>query len=363
MPTRNRTYLIAALALLAGLWLLGDVLTPFLLGMVIAYVLDPLCDRLERRGWSRTRATATITAGFFALVALALAVMLPLLWSQAVTLIAQAPAFVDHAERFVQPLWTELAPHLTAPVVSRIETAAEGLTGTAASWIGSALSATLSGSLALVDVISTALITPLVAFYLIRDWDRLVGAIDHRIPRQLVTTCRARAQEIDLTLAAWMRGVATVCVILGTYYAVALSAIGLSYGLLIGLAAGLVSFVPFVGFFVGGALAMIAAVFTFDHWTMWLATAGIFALGQIAEGNFLTPRLVGRAVNLHEVWTIFALMAGGSLFGFTGVLLAIPVTAVLAVLIRHADRRYLNSSLYNPNAPKAPDGTADREAA
>ncbi|MBK1727401.1 AI-2E family transporter [Halorhodospira neutriphila] len=348
MSHHARIWLAIAAAFLGGLYLLSSILFPFVLGMVIAYMLDPLCDRLQARGVPRTAATVLIVGGFLLIVAVALAVAVPLLWSQAVDLIERAPQLHQRAKELIAPLWADLTPYLSESVRTRIEQAAAAYAGTAAGWIGSAVQALFSGSLAAFDLLSTALITPLVAFYLIRDWDTLVAEIDRRIPRPAVGIARARAREIDATLAAWMRGVATVAAILAGFYIVSLSAIGLSYSVLIGLFAGLVSFIPFVGAIVGGLLALISALFTFDAPLMWLVTLGIFFVGQVVESNILTPRLVGRNVELHEVWVIFALMAGGLLFGFTGVLLAIPVTASLGVLVRATDDYYLASRLYDP---------------
>ncbi|MFP4129223.1 MAG: AI-2E family transporter [Halorhodospira sp.] len=350
MSYRARIWLAMAAALLGGLYLLSSILFPFVLGMVIAYMLDPVCDRLQARGIPRTAATALLLGGFLLAAVAALAVAVPLLWSQAVQLIERAPELHQRAQEAIEPLWADLAPYLSEPVRTRIEQTASAYAGTAAGWLGSALQAIFSGSLAAFDLLSMALITPLVAFYLIRDWNTLLAEVDRRIPRPAVAIVRARAREIDATLAAWMRGVATVAGILAAFYTVSLSAIGLSYSVLIGLFAGAISFIPFVGAIVGGLLAFISALFSFDTPTMWLLTVGIFLLGQVVESNFLTPRLVGRNVELHEVWVIFSLMAGGLLFGFTGVLLAIPVTASIGVLVRAADDYYLGSRLYDPQA-------------
>jgi predicted PurR-regulated permease PerM len=350
MSMRARIWLIVAAVFLGGLYLLSDILFPFVLGMVIAYVLDPLCDRLEARGFSRNGATALVVGVFGLIVVVGLSLAIPLVWSQTVDLIERAPELQNRARDLVQPLWADVEPYLTPDVRQRIEQAAATYAGTAAGWVGSGVQAVFSGSLAAFDILSTLLITPLVAFYLIRDWDRLVAAVDRRIPRPAVGIVRRRASEIDATLAAWMRGVAMVALILGVFYAVSLTAIGLSYGLLIGLFAGAISFIPFVGAILGGVLALVSALFTFDQPWMWLATVAIFAVGQAAEGNVLTPRLVGRNVELHELWVIFALMAGGALFGFTGVLLAIPVTASIGVLVRATDDYYLESHLYDPEA-------------
>jgi predicted PurR-regulated permease PerM len=220
-----------------------------------------------------------------------------------------------------------------------------------------AVNAVLVSSLALIDFIVILAITPVVAFYLLLDWDAAVAKIDGWLPRRHAPTIRRLASEIDLVLAGFLRGQLLVCLILGVFYAFALMAIRLPYGFLVGLTAGLVSFIPYVGTFFGGALAIGIALFSFWGDPGWiLATIGIFAFGQFVEGNFLTPKLIGASVGLHPVWLIFALAVFGSLFGFAGLLIAVPVAAALGVLGRFAVEQYLASPMYtgDPPPPGAP---------
>jgi predicted PurR-regulated permease PerM len=217
----------------------------------------------------------------------------------------------------------------------------------AAGWLAGILASVLSGSLALVNVISIVVVTPIVAFYMLNDWDRMVAKVDGWLPRDHHDTIRRLAREIDEAMAGFIRGQGTVCLMLGFFYAVALSFAGLNFGLLIGLGAGFLSFIPYVGTIVGGVAAIGMALIQF--WPDWLQIfiiAGIFAFGQFIEGNFLSPYLVGNRVGLHPVWLMFALFAFGYLFGFVGLLLAVPLAAAVGVLARFALQQYLKSPLY-----------------
>jgi predicted PurR-regulated permease PerM len=205
---------------------------------------------------------------------------------------------------------------------------------------------------ALVSLFSLLVITPVVAFYLICDWDRLVAAVDGSIPLSQRETVRGLAREINATISAYVRGQTAVCLILGSYYAIGLTLTGLSFGLLIGIISGLISFIPYVGSMTGLVLSLgVAAAQFFPDWTRILLVLGVFLVGQFLEGNVLAPKLVGKSVGLHPVWLMFALLAFGYLFGFVGLLLAVPLAAAVGVLVRFALRRYLASPLYTGGKP------------
>ena len=196
-------------------------------------------------------------------------------------------------------------------------------------------------------------ITPLVAFYLLRDWDRIVARIDSLLPSRIRPIVREQAKEIDDILAGFVRGQATVCLLLGVFYAVGLSLAGLDFGVIVGLGTGLISFIPYFGMTIGLVTGMGIAVAQFADWVPIAIVAGVFAVGQVLEGNVITPRLVGNRVRLHPVWVIFAVLAGGALFGFTGILLALPAAAVIGVLVRFAVSRYQGSSLFDRDGDSA----------
>ena len=206
--------------------------------------------------------------------------------------------------------------------------------------------------LALLNLLSLVFITPIVAFYLLRDWDRIIERVKNWLPRAYADDILEQARQIDETLAGFVRGQGLVCLILAVYYSVILSVVGLEFGLIVGIGAGLISFVPFVGAISGFVAGLGLAVFQFDSWAWVGVVAAIFVVGQVLEGNVLTPKLVGERVGLHPVWVIFGALAGGALFGFVGVLIAVPVTAVVGVLMRYALGQYLDSRLYHGPSTK-----------
>ncbi len=326
--------------------LLSGVLMPFVAGMAVAYFLDPVADRLEKWGCSRIVATSLITVLFFLLAAGVAVLLFPLLQTQVMAFVSRVPHYAGVLRENAAPLLEHLQSSLSADAVERLRGAAGSYAGEAIQWVGSLIKNLWSGGVALLNVLSLVVITPLVTFYLLRDWDRIVARVDALLPRRAAPTIRAQVREIDRTLAGFIRGQATVCLLLGVFYAVGLTVVGLEFGLLVGLGTGLISFVPYVGMLVGLATGLGIAFVQFADMTSVALVAAVFACGQVMEGYALTPRLVGDRVGLHPVWILFALLAGGALFGFTGVMLAIPVAAVLGVLVRFALDRYVKGPLY-----------------
>ncbi|MEE3316313.1 MAG: AI-2E family transporter [Pseudomonadota bacterium] len=350
LPVREQVkyWTVATVVFLGALWFLGGMLLPFVLGMAIAYVLDPVADRLENIGFSRIWATVTITlVAAFLFILLALLVV-PEAVRQMGALINVAPEMVDNFQTFI----SERFPSLMAEG-STLRQSLGGVAEAIQSKGGELLNGVLASALSLLNVVALIVLVPVVTFYLLLDWDRMVGQIDELLPRDHAPVIRKLARQIDETLAAFIRGQGTVCVILGTYYAVALMLTGLQFGLIVGFFAGMVSFIPYVGAIGGGALAIGLALFQFwgDWW--WIgAVAGVFFIGQILEGNVLTPNLVGGSVGLHPVWLIFALSAFGMIFGFVGLLIAVPVAASIGVIARYAISQYKDSRLYKGQSDK-----------
>lgn len=344
LPVRQQaTYWgIATLLFFAVLWGLGNVLLPFIVGGAIAYFLDPVADRLERAGLSRTAATATISV--IALLAFTLLALLivPMLVRQLGQLVNAAPDIFGKLQGFL----TQRFPHIMDQD-SVVRDTLVSLGKTIQARGGELASGLLSSAVSVINAVVFLVVVPVVAFYLLLDWDHLVARIDALIPLDHRETVRAIAQDIDRVLAGFVRGQVSVCMILGTFYAVALMLAGLQFGLIVGAIAGLVTFIPYVGALIGGALAIGLALFQFwGDWTQIAIVAGIFAVGQFLEGNIITPRLVGKSVGLHPVWLIFALSAFGTLFGFVGMLVAVPLAAAIGVLVRFAIQRYSASRLY-----------------
>lgn len=332
----------AAFVLLALLWFLGDVLLPFVLGSAMAYFLDPVADKLERMGLSRVAATALITtAGVLVFVVMALLVI-PTLVQQSVQLFKIAPQLARNLTTFL----TENFPSVLEEG-STLQTSLQSIAATIQSRGGALLESVLTSAAGFFNVVLLFVIVPVVTVYMLLDWDRMVSRIDALLPRDHAPVVRRLAQEIDNTLAAFIRGMGTVCLILGTYYAAALMLVGLQFGLVVGFVAGLVTFIPYLGALIGGVLAIGLALFQFwGEWHWIAAVAGIFVAGQVIEGNILTPNLVGNSVGLHPVWLLLSLSVFGSLFGFVGMLVAVPVAAALGVVARFLVQQYTASRLY-----------------
>ena len=333
---------IAAAVFFVVLWVLGDVILPFVLGAAIAYFLDPVADWLESLGCSRAIATAIITITALMIFVVLALLVIPTLVSQTAQLISTAP---DMASR-LQAVLTERFPDL-GDANSTIRRSLSSIAETIQSRGGEVLNTVLSSFSGVVNAIVIFVIVPVVAFYMLYDWDNMVAKVDNLLPRDHAPTIRKLASEIDRALAGFIRGQGTVCLILGAYYAIALMAVGLNFGLVVGFVAGALTFIPYVGALVGGVLALGLALFQFwGDWIWIILVWAIFQSGQFVEGNILTPRLVGQSVGLHPVWLIFALSAFGALFGFVGLLVAVPVAASIGVVTRFAISRYRSSLLY-----------------
>jgi len=341
------------------LWLLSAALLPFVLGAAIAYLTDPLADWLEHHGFGRVLATVAITVSSIGAIVLALFLVIPLLIEQVRMAVAHAPGFVDEV-RGLASVWL---PEIETDG-SLLNRAVTDLRDNTQSWSVDLLRRLWSGGIALVNFLAVILVTPVVAFYLLMDWDRMVAGIDDYLPRQHRETIHALTRELDRVLAGFVRGQLTVCLVLGAFYAIALMIIGLNFGLLIGVFAGVISFIPFVGSILGGLLSIgVAAVQFWDNPVWILVVAIIFAVGQLTEGNFLTPKLVGGRVGLHPVWLLFALSAFGAALGFVGLLVAVPAAAAIGVVGRFLAGQYKGGRLYQGGRDRRhlPDDEADGE--
>ena len=328
------------------LYVLSDMLMPFVAGLAVAYFLDPIADRLEKAGVSRGLATVLILSVFLGLVATLTALLLPLLRDQALALIHSVPGWLAALQAEAAPLIERLQTEAAANGLGDLKAAAGGYAGSVAGWAKQALGGLWAGGVAVFRTLSLVLVMPLVAFYLLRDWDHIIAYIDGLVPARARDAVRVQARGIDETLSGFVRGQALVCLILATIYGGGLTAVGLDFGLLIGMGTGLLAFVPYLGMGLGLVTAFAVAAFQFSDPMSFLLVAAVFAVGQGLEASILTPKLVGGRVGLHPAWVIFALMAGGSLLGFTGVLLAVPTAAVLGVLIRFWIGRYRESRLF-----------------
>lgn len=343
------------LAFLGFLFLIRSILLPFVLGMLIAYFLDPAVRWMEAKGYSRTLASSLLIIGFFGLLVLIIVALAPLLYEQIMSLIKNLPQYLHQARDFLAPKIEKVIKGFNtngaAPSTQEmISTASESFFGYAKAII---MRVFTSGA-DLFNVLTLLLLTPVVAFYLLRDWREFLRKMDELLPLESADTIREQMHEIDRTIAGYLRGQVNVCLLLALFYMIGLGLTGLNYGALIGLISGLISFVPFVGAMLGFVVAMAVALFQFDEFWRIALVAAVYGLGQAIEGNILVPKLVGDKVGLHPVWVIFGMLAGGVLFGFVGVLLAVPITAIIGVLVRFMIREYRESLIYVGTMEAAP---------
>ena len=334
-------------AVIAVVVLLREVLLPFVAGAVLAYLLDPLAARLERLGINRLVATLAIVGLFISGVVALMVLTAPMI-------VGEVAYFVDSFPLYVKQL-RGLATDQSRPWLSKIvgegldqaEQSFGELTTLATGWLGDFLHSVWSGGRALISVFSLSVVAPIVACYLIYDWNKMIAVVDNWVPPVRRDTVRALAREIDDTIGGFVLGQGALCLILGLFYAAGLLLIGLKHGLLIGLAAGLMSFVPYLGSLTGLVVSTFVAIAQFwPNWTLILTVPAIFFVGQSLADYVLSPYLVGRRVNLNPVWVMFALFAFGYLFGFVGLLIAVPLAAAIGVLLRFALRQYYASPLY-----------------
>ena len=337
-------------------YLLSPILLPFVAGFIIAYFLDPAVHQLERWHVRRSFGALVMLLLFVLAVLIVLSLLVPLVELQAAELVRRVPALVGAARERMEQLMQLAEQQLAPEDVAKLRDILGSGLADVASWAARLVQSLLTNSVALANLLSLVFITPIVAFFLLRDWPRIIALVDAWLPRHHLATIREQARLVDMTLAGFMRGQLLVCLGTGVYYTVALTVIHLDFGLIIGILAGVLTFIPYVGFATGFLLAMGLALLQFGTLSGMLWVFAVFAVGQVLEGNVLAPKLVGERVHLHPVWVIFALLAFGTVLGFVGVLIALPAAAVAGVLVRFALGRYLASPLYDPaNGRPSPD--------
>ncbi len=343
----TRFWLILAAILTGLLYLLAPVLTPFLFSALLAYLGDPLIDRLEARRLARSWAvTLTFSAILLGLLLLLL-LLIPLSAHQFKSLMHKLPTYLDWLQTSAIPwlhdtLGVDPALFELSQLHDKLLTYAQEIGDLA----GSLLESLRASSTVIFAWIANLVLVPVVTFYLLRDWDLLVARVRELLPRRIEPTVSKLAWEADAVIGAFLRGQFIVMTALGVMYSVGLAIIGLDFSLLIGMLAGLVSFVPYLGLIVGVLAAGIAALLQFHSFLSLIPVLVVFGVGQFISDFFLTPKLVGDRIGLHPVVVMFAVLTGGHLFGFFGILLALPAAAVIAVLLRHAHNEYLKSGLY-----------------
>jgi predicted PurR-regulated permease PerM len=347
----NNRWLILCVVFLFLLYQLLPVLAPFLVAAILAYICDPLVDKLSVLGFKnyqfgRTVSTVLVMLAILAAIVLLILVIFPLLQKQSLLIVERLPNIIDNLRATIEP-WLQTKFGISLAIDSaHIQEIISKNWKTAGGLLGDVLQTAGSNGLALIGVVANILLLPVVLFYLLRDWDVLIAGISKLIPRDLIAKSTEIAQEIDQMLAEFLRGQLTVMLIMSVFYSAGLWLAGLDNALPIGIIAGLLNFVPYLGPALGMGLGLLVGALQFSSVAQIVPVLVVFGLGQLIESNYITPKLVGERIGLHPVVVIFALLAGGQLFGFAGVLLALPITATIAVALQHTKDSYLDSDAY-----------------
>ncbi len=341
---------------MAACWLcfrlFSSILLPFVVAAGLAYFLDPLVERLDNLGISRPYGTLLVLLAFGVVVILFILLLYPVIAAQASSFISNVPTYIQTVQADFASLMRNLQHRLPYQLRTKLQDLASNQADTLVTYAGKAASNIIGSGFAVVNVLTLLIVTPVVTFYFLRDWPSIIRHVDSWLPRPYEGLIRAQAVEINKILSAWIRGQAICCLALAAIYAIGLTVIGLDLGLIVGLTAGILSFIPYVGTLLGGITAMLLALSQNQGWHGVVAVLIVFAVGQGLNDYVIQPRFLGDRVGLSAVWVIFALFAGGAAFGFLGIMLAVPVTATLGVLTRFWLRRYLLSPLYLDAPPE-----------
>jgi predicted PurR-regulated permease PerM len=345
----SRRLILWLLIIFAFVWFISaiqSILLPFIVGGLLAYFLDPLADRLEARGMSRGAASALIIGVFFLLFAGVLILLIPALLREASAFAQALPGYIASLRAFAEQQVSHLRNLLPAEQAQQAKDAVSDSADKLAPAAKKIVAGVFNSGRAVVSFVTLIVITPVTGFYLLRDWDKAMDKMHELLPRDYAPTIREQLHLIDQTISGYLHGMLNVMLILAVFYIIGLSAVGLDYAILIGIVGGVAIIIPYLGTILSGGLAVGMAYLQFDSMTPVIITLVIFTVGQILEGYVLTPKLVGDKIGLHPLWLIFGMLAGGALFGFAGILLAIPASAIIGVLTRFALKQYEHSSLY-----------------
>ncbi len=337
---------ITAVLLIAFVWIFKSVLTPFVLGIAIAYLLNPVVNKIVKLKIPRLVAVLILLVIFFIFTTVVIILAAPPLYREAVALANNVPEYIDKIMALLEPYLLIAQEKLGGDYISHVQTMLKDNAGKFLQISGGVAGGIASGWQAVIGTATTVILTPLVAFFMMQEWPKITKWIDDLIPRKHEKTIKSLLKDMDAKVSGFVRGQITVAFFLGVIYALSLTIAGLNYGFLIGISAGFLSIIPLVGSTLGLVVSVVVAWFQMGDWGFVGLIAGIFIIGQLVEGNILTPKLVGDSVGLHPLWVLFALMAGGGLFGIVGMLLAVPVAAVVGVLLSFAILEYKDSSIY-----------------
>jgi len=339
-------WLISIGVVLSLFVLLSGILLPFVAGLVLAYFFDPVVEKLEAKGLSRTIATLLLLTGFLVVAIIGLAVLTPIIQHQIVVFAEKLPIYTANLLAWAEPHFNKLNAMISPEQVTSIKSSVLSYIGDAAGLMITVFKTILSGGVVFFNIVALVVITPVVSFYILRDWKGIKAFFESIVPAYFKKSVDEQVGEINTILSGFIRGQATVCLCLAIFYSIGLTLAGLDTGVVIGIITGTLSFIPYVGVWSGFIVSILLGAAQFSDPTHLLWIVAVFAIGQVVEGYILTPNLVGNKTRLHPVWIIFALLAGGYLFGFLGVLVAVPVAAVIGVLVRFSLRQYHQSAFY-----------------
>lgn len=347
-------WVITILVIAAIVYLLKPILFPFAFSVIVAYLLDPVVDKLHKKGISRAISSALIIFGSFIAIIFLSIILLPVLYTQAIDLFRQLPKYIIYMNNQIAPKILEATKNLDIETGQRInQTLNSAINNSIKNVFGlfSTFFANIWHSgVVIINIVALAVVTPVISFYILKDWNKLKKNVALLIPRYNINAARGLIKEIDATLSAYLVGQINVCTVFVLFYGILLTVSGLEFGLLIGILGGILTCIPYVGFFVAFGAGMIVAFFQFDSWSRIAIVGGIFLLGNILEGYFVTPRLIGGKIGIHPAFVIFGLFAGAALFGFVGMVLSLPLTTVFSVIIKFMKRVYMNSQYYKEKA-------------
>ncbi len=347
LKNQLKIWALFALGVILLLYLFKSILLPFVVGMVLAYLLDPVADRLEKWKFNRFWATSSVIFIFLLFFVGAFFLLIPLLVQQSIGLAEKLPSYFSQLQALVNQYLPNIYSLVGKENVVQLEEQFTDILGQSIGVFGNVLKQIMQSGLTMLNLVGLLVITPVVTFYLLADWDNIIKRVDDLLPRDYREEIRGVFKNIDKAMSGVIRGQSSVVFLLAIFYATALTLTGLNFGLAIGLIAGLLSFIPYVGFLVGLLLSVgVALVQFWPDWIMVSAVFAIFIVGQFLEGNILYPKLVGKNIGIHPVWLMFALFACGLIFGFVGLLLAVPLVAIIGVLVRFSVAKYEKSTLY-----------------
>ncbi|ABM45539.1 hypothetical protein H704_00689 [Bartonella bacilliformis Peru38] len=343
-------WLGALISFILFMFIFGSILFPFIAGIVLAYFLNPVIELLEEIGIHRVFGTILITLFIIVIFVVSLTILIPIISWQIQQFVSNGlPTYMNRIQTFFVEYNFDWIRHYFGSDPSELQSNITALLGQSSDFITSFLNSLLRSGRSIVNIVSLLVVVPVVAFYMLLDWQRMIETVDSWIPRDHLATVRSIFHEMDRAVAGFIRGQGTVCLVLGGYYAIGLTITGLNFGLVIGMLVGLISFIPYIGTMIGFVLSVGVSWVQFypDDWGRIVIVMVVFFIGQFIEACILQPKLVGSSVGLHPVWLMFALFAFGSLFGFTGMLVAVPAAAAVGVLVRFALHTYLSSELYS----------------